>query len=73
MSQALELKHTDAHVHTPSDVEKAESTASGFDPYAFNNGLKTEEELGELRRRRKGVERYHREQNDVRVQRIARW
>lgn len=72
---ASQASDTDAHVHLPPDVgkaEKAESTSSGFkvDPYAFGSGLKTEEELGELRRRRKGVERYHREQNDVR---IANW
>ena len=72
---ASQTSDTDAHVHLPPDVgkaEKAESTSSGFkvDPYAFESGLKTEEELGELRRRRKGVERYHREQNDVR---IANW
>lgn len=35
----------------------------------FNNAIKTEEQLGELRRRKgtgKNVEKYQREQNDVR-------
>ena len=39
------------------------------DPLMFKSGIKTEDELGELRRRKKGkqLERFHREQNEVRL------
>lgn len=42
---------------------------SHSDPYMFRGGLKTDEELSQLRRRRKSgksLELYHRRQNDVR-------
>lgn len=65
--QASEASSGDPHVQG-STVEKAGSTTSGADPYMFNSGIKTEEELGELRRRKGAgkIEKYQREQNDVR-------
>jgi hypothetical protein len=41
-----------------------------IDPFSFRDGLKTEHELSELRKRRqtgKKLEHFHRKQNDVRT------
>jgi hypothetical protein len=51
------------------DVEGTLSTAiSHADPFSFRSGIKTDEELVVLRRRKKGktLESYHRKQNEVR-------
>lgn len=50
---------------SPGDVE---NTISEVDPFSFRGGLKTDEELMVLRRRKKGkpLENYHRKQNEVR-------
>ncbi|KAG9313935.1 hypothetical protein JVU11DRAFT_4709 [Chiua virens] len=50
------------------DVEmKPRGPDNGPDPYTLREGLKTDEELSQLRRRRKGkpLELYHRKQNDL--------
>jgi hypothetical protein len=49
------------------DIERTSSNALPADPFQFRDGLKTEGELAEVRRRKKGkqVEQYHRRQNDV--------
>ncbi|EJC98684.1 CDF manganese transporter [Fomitiporia mediterranea MF3/22] len=51
------------------DIESGVTKGKGKeeDPLMFQSGLKTEEELDELRRRKKGrkLERFHREQNDL--------
>jgi len=54
---------TDVEMHSPSDLLHP-------DPYSFRDGLKTDDELAEIRRRNKTgkkVEKYHRKQNDVRT------
>jgi hypothetical protein len=51
------------------DVEGTLSTVtSDADPFSFRGGIKTDEELVVLRRRKKGkpLENYHRKQNEVR-------
>lgn len=50
----------------PSTVESGRAW-NRKDPHMFSNGLKTEDELSELRRRKRGhkLERYHRRQNEV--------
>lgn len=57
------------------DVERAKadspssSTSETADPFSIRNGLKTEEELVDLRQVKKSgkrLEKYHRKQNDVR-------
>ena len=49
------------------DVETSPRSVETHDPYALLNGIKTEDELAVLRRGKqgKGIERYHRRQNDV--------
>ena len=51
------------------DVENTVSTTiADTDPFSFRGGLKTDEELIVLRRRKKGkpLETFHRKQNEVR-------
>ncbi|KAJ3481455.1 hypothetical protein NLI96_g7649 [Meripilus lineatus] len=57
-----------------SDVERAKadtpssSSSEGSDPFSIRNGLKTEEELTNLRQAKKSgkrLEKYHRKQNDL--------
>ncbi|PAV22804.1 CDF-like metal transporter [Pyrrhoderma noxium] len=50
----------------PSTVESGRAW-NRKDPHMFSNGLKTEDELSELRRRKRGhkLERYHRRQNEL--------
>lgn len=57
--------------NSTADPERA-SASTGLsivhpDPYQFSDGLKTQDELAELRRRKQGkkVEKFHRRQNDV--------
>ncbi|KAJ8457448.1 hypothetical protein ONZ45_g18307 [Pleurotus djamor] len=48
------------------DPERASSTTILHpDPFQFRDGLKSPDELAELRRRKKNVESYHRRQNDL--------
>ena len=55
------LQHLDA-------VEKASGPKHDDDPFKFRSAYKSDDQLSELRRRRKGkpLERYHRHQNHVR-------
>jgi hypothetical protein len=51
-----------------NDIELHESSSKLVsDPYSFRRGLKSDNELAELRKRRKGkrLELFHRKQNDV--------
>lgn len=55
----------------PSNVDVEGNTSAEIfdaDPFSFRNGIKTDEELVVLRRRKKGkpLESYHRKQNEVR-------
>lgn len=55
----------------PSNVDVEGNTSPDIfdaDPFSFRNGIKTDEELVVLRRRKKGkpLESYHRKQNEVR-------
>ncbi|KAJ3527884.1 hypothetical protein NM688_g8066 [Phlebia brevispora] len=49
------------------DVEQSPKSSELSDPYAFRNGILTEDELAILRKRKRGkaIERYHRRQNDL--------
>jgi hypothetical protein len=49
------------------DVELTANVHKVDDPFSFRRGLKSDGELAELRRRRKGkrLEMFHRKQNDV--------
>jgi hypothetical protein len=54
------------------DVERNSSSSGALqpDPFKLRHGLKTDDELAEIRRRRKAgkrVENYQRKQNDVRT------
>ncbi|KZT07677.1 CDF-like metal transporter [Laetiporus sulphureus 93-53] len=48
-------------------VDVEQTRATGSDPFSFRDGLKTDEELASLRKRKAGkhLERYHRKQNDL--------
>lgn len=58
-----------------NDVETSETRPESLsDPYTLRVGLKTDEELSQLRRRRKhgkSLESYHRKQNDVSIAALA--
>lgn len=66
---------TDATVHvhnvTQTDIERATAyspttlSAEAPDPFSLRNGVKTEDELSQLRQRRKNLENFHRRQNNV--------
>lgn len=49
------------------DIEQSPIPSEPSDPYEFRNSIKTEDELATIRKRKrgKGLERYHRQQNDV--------
>lgn len=52
---------------SPQDIEQSPKSSELSDPYAFRNSIKTEDELATIRKSRqgKGLERYHRRQNNV--------
>ncbi|PSR72557.1 hypothetical protein PHLCEN_2v11550 [Hermanssonia centrifuga] len=56
-----------AHNIDNKDVEQSPKTSEVPDPYAFRNGLKSEDELAQLRRTKLGkrLEGYQRKQNDL--------
>ncbi|CAL1694622.1 unnamed protein product [Somion occarium] len=66
---------TDATVHvhnvTQTDIERATAyspttlSAEAPDPFSLRNGVKTEDELSQLRQRRKNLENFHRRQNNL--------
>lgn len=51
------------------ELEESPKSAGIHDPFDFRNGLKSEAELAQLRKRKrgKGLESYHRRQNNVRT------
>ncbi|KAI0050597.1 CDF-like metal transporter [Auriscalpium vulgare] len=50
-----------------ADVERTPSKPGPHDPFCFSNGIKTDEELAQLRRRKRGkrLASYHRKQNNL--------
>lgn len=60
------------HNHLNKDIERISASSSVLrpDPFMFRDGLKTDDELAQLRLRRKTgkrLERYHRHQNNVSI------
>jgi hypothetical protein len=49
------------------DAENAASSSAREDPFSLQDGVKSEGELSELRKRKRGkkLEMFHRKQNDV--------
>ena len=52
---------------TPQDIEQSPKSSELSDPYALRSSIKTEDELAIIRKskRGKGLEHYHRRQNNV--------
>ncbi|KIJ07922.1 hypothetical protein PAXINDRAFT_173201 [Paxillus involutus ATCC 200175] len=60
--------HEVTQVNQDVEMEPQASVAKHPDPYMFRDGLKTDDELSQLRRRHKTgkhLEKYHRKQNDL--------
>lgn len=66
----IKLINTKQGEPPPSNGDLEGSMSTGIrnvDPFSFRNGIKTDEELVDLRQRKKGkpLESYHRKQNEV--------
>jgi hypothetical protein len=64
-----DLRRLDFAADTDAESPTTPRITTSNDPYNFGHGLKTDAEIAELRRRKRGkrLARYHRKQNDVSV------
>jgi hypothetical protein len=67
LSQSSEIAVTDREDGDIEGFSVSSSTARLADPFMFRDAVKTDAQLAELRRRKKGkrLEKYHRRQNNV--------
>jgi hypothetical protein len=62
-----DLRRLDTAADTDAESPTTPHITTSNDPYNIGHGLKTEEEIAELRSRKRGkrLAKYHRKQNDV--------